>query len=226
MSVSKEELLRLAKKAWPLPAEYGGHDDMAVSMSTGHTVRVRHPYEDDEGGLFVIHQNLAAEAAHAALLVLSGEDDRERLRAENAALREQLAARETAPSAPVDALRELAKKWRDEASPDMFYPKEQTNPYLTRCARELEEALRKTVPAMTRVEELEKALLHAVFAMQVWGSWEDGLPAPDAGGEIGAVGIAYEQALDALGLEYPQPLRRASKVLLEEAEALKGGKNG
>ena len=37
-----------------------------------------------------------------------------------------------------------------------------------------------------------------VAAMTLWGSWEDGVPDKDAGGEMGTVGKAYDDAVKAM----------------------------
>jgi hypothetical protein len=73
-----EELLRLARKAWPDTAadlrEPDEEDPLSVEY-TEHdcTARVFHELEEDSVGLTITHPERAREALHAALLVLAGE---------------------------------------------------------------------------------------------------------------------------------------------------------
>lgn len=48
-------------------------------------------------------------------------------------------------------------------------------------------------------EALRAALVECVWAMETWGSWEDGVPLPDEGGDHGRVGKAYDTARMLLG---------------------------
>lgn len=76
--MSEQELLRLAKKAWPDTAadvrEPDEEDPLSVDY-TEHdcTARVHNQYEEDSCGLTITHPERAREALHAALLVLAGE---------------------------------------------------------------------------------------------------------------------------------------------------------
>lgn len=75
-----EELLRLARKAWPDTAadlrEPGEDDPLSVDYAEHDcTARVHNPYEEDSIALTITHPERAQQALHAALLVLSGELD-------------------------------------------------------------------------------------------------------------------------------------------------------
>ncbi len=79
MSVTYDELLRLARKAWPDTASHlrlpGEEDPLSVDYTEYDcTARVHNPYEEDSCGLVITHPTSAREAMHAALLVLAGED--------------------------------------------------------------------------------------------------------------------------------------------------------
>jgi hypothetical protein len=50
-----------------------------------------------------------------------------------------------------------------------------------------------------RIAELKDHLTNCVTAMELWGSWEDGIPEPGVG-EHGFVGNTYEAAKEELGL--------------------------
>lgn len=59
---------------------------------------------------------------------------------------------------------------------------------------------RRDVQKLTaRIRELEARLLASVTAMEIWGSWEDGIP-EGGPGEYGVVGNAYDAAVVALCL--------------------------
>lgn len=55
-------------------------------------------------------------------------------------------------------------------------------------------AMATKIRLQTREQQLAVALRDVVKAMETWGSWEDGIPSANAGGEMGKVGAAYDRA--------------------------------
>jgi hypothetical protein len=77
--VADDELLRLAKKAWPKtwpddPMLAPGEDELEVYCKRGEA-RVWHPWEEDSFGLRIVHPDAdrLRRALHAALTILADE---------------------------------------------------------------------------------------------------------------------------------------------------------
>lgn len=76
---------------------------------------------------------------------------------------------------------------------------------------ELERLERERDEASAGLAETRAALAEVVWAMEEWGSWEDGVPASDEPGAHGRVGKAYDNASQLLG--YVRDGKRMSAIL-------------